>query len=462
MRLRHGAVAIAAVLLVTVGRASFAEGDVEAPPFMALLSRVCVDEPIFSGLVCVFEANKGAARTVVLVHGINGSVADWSNQISALAARFHVVAIDLPGFGASTRANVLYSVDRYADVLDFVIRRYASGRVSLVGHSLGGAIVLWYAGNHSDRIDRVVVADVPGVLHRLSLAKHHGGGWLEKWVGQPEAPGPSAVGRLLGEVLERFEWLELDPETVLQSEAARQRVLGGDPARISALALAAADFSDVIAKMTVPTLILWGGRDEIATIRTGYVLAARLPSARLVVVPGAHSPMKEHPQPFTEAMMAHLNAADVPGRTAPPEAEPSPENQVGKCEQESHVVFTGHFDELTIRGCSDVTIRDATVSRLDVRESTVVLLKTVIRNDRVGATIVGSEVVATATDITGDIAINVSRSRLDLAGVRLVGTTAAVAAEQGSNVTFSVSWIESPRRRGPVHEYIEVAPGHPL
>ncbi len=429
---------------------------------MALWPRACIDEPIFSGLVCVFEANKGAERTVVLVHGINGSVADWSNQISALAARFHVVAIDLPGFGASTRANVLYSVDRYADVLDFVVRRYASGRVSLVGHSLGAAIVLWYAGNHSDRVDRVVVADVPGVLHRLSLAKHHGGGWLEKWVGQPEAPGPNAVGRFLGEVLERFEWLELDPETVLLSEAARQRVLGGDAARISALALAAANFSDVIPKMTAPTLILWGERDEIATIRTGYVLAARLPSARLVVVPGAHSPMKEHPQPFTEAMMAHLNAADVPGRTAPPEGEPSPGNQVGKCERESHVVFTGHFDELTIRSCSDVTIRDATVGRLDVRESTVVLLNTVIRNDRVGATIVGSEVVATATDVTGDIAISVARSRLDLAGVRLVGTTAAVAAEQGSKVTFSVSWIESPRRRGPVHEYIEVAPGHPL
>ena len=117
---------------------------------------------------------------------------------------------------------------------------------------------------------------------------------------------------------------------------------------------------------------------------------------------------------------------------------------------------------MTIHQCSDVTVRNATVGRLEVLGSRVVMLKTVITNDQVAATIVGSEITATATDVSGDVAINASRSRLDFAGVRLAGRSAALIAEQASNVTFSVSWIQSPHTHGPMHGFLVVVPNAPL
>ena len=89
-------------------------------------------------------------------------------------------------------------------------------------------------------------------------------------------------------------------------------------------------------------------------------------------------------------------------------------------------------------------------------------VRRVARPEQVGATMVGSEVTATVADISGDVAIRASGSRLDLAGVRLIGRSAAVVCPRRSNFIFSLSWIESPHRNGSVHEYVEVSPDDPL
>jgi len=65
----------------------------------------CIEEPIFEGRVCTVQANRDAKIGVVLIHGLGGSVElDWMHTIPALAADFHVVTFDLPGFGSPTKA----------------------------------------------------------------------------------------------------------------------------------------------------------------------------------------------------------------------------------------------------------------------------------------------------------------------------------------------------------------------
>jgi hypothetical protein len=68
----------------------------------------------------------------------------------------------------------------------------------------------------------------------------------------------------------------------------------------------------------------------------------------------------------------------------------------------------------------------------------------------------------TASDVSADVAVRASDSRLDLAGVVLKGKTAAISAPMQSTVILSVSQVESPHTRGLVHESIKITPESPL
>src|SRR5260370_3740729 len=128
-----------------------------------------IDEPVFGGQMVVYEAGRGNAREILLVHGIGDEAArDFRDHIAWLKKSFHVVAVDLPGFGASDKANVLYSPGNYARVLKHVAGRFMHGPFALVGHSMGAVVSLRYAAAYPDDVLRLAVVDAPGGLHSSS------------------------------------------------------------------------------------------------------------------------------------------------------------------------------------------------------------------------------------------------------------------------------------------------------
>jgi pimeloyl-ACP methyl ester carboxylesterase len=92
------------------------------------------------------EAGDPAAPTVLLTHGFGASADHWRFNVAPLAsAGYHVLALDLLGFGGSAKPDAAYSVDLWRDqVLDFVADKVdpATGGVVLVGNSLGSLIAL--------------------------------------------------------------------------------------------------------------------------------------------------------------------------------------------------------------------------------------------------------------------------------------------------------------------------------
>jgi len=72
-----------------------------------------VPEPIFGGEIYLLQAGLQRDTTVILLHGV-GDLAStiWDGFVPNLADFFHVIAVDLPGFGSSTKKNILYSPER--------------------------------------------------------------------------------------------------------------------------------------------------------------------------------------------------------------------------------------------------------------------------------------------------------------------------------------------------------------
>jgi pimeloyl-ACP methyl ester carboxylesterase len=372
-----------------------------------------------------------------------------------------VVAVDLPGFGASSRGNKLYSPEAYARFLRFVTERYIKRPFYLVGHSMGGAVSMRYAATWPDDVKRLVLMDVAGILHRITFTKEMVGSMVDDKPGQPAG----VIERLTGKVLEKFDGLATRMKGNLADEEWRQRALDGDPVEIAGMALLDDDFGPVIVAVRAPVLLVWGANDTVAPLRTSRVLAARLPASRLVVMPGVgHVPMEDAPARTNELLLSYLAApaSELPAPHAPLNLDPPQTERTGSCLEGSGTTeFTGEWKSIDLRHCAAVNIHDARIGHLELFESRVRIVDSVLSGDQpIGS--VGSEVEMTGGAVKGRVAINADRSRLDFAGVTVTGSEAAIVAPQPSKVTLSVSEVNSPHHAGFIHSYQVVTPDKPL
>jgi pimeloyl-ACP methyl ester carboxylesterase len=442
-----------------------------------------INEPIFGGKAWVLEAGRGHEQSVVLVHGLGEEAAQsWGQVVPELARDYHVVVFDLPGFGRSTRANELYNPKRYVAFVDFVVSQLVDGRFALVGHSMGGAIALHYAAVQPDRVERLVLVDAAGVLHRVAYTKALAQLGIDHLPGT--YPGQGRVSRWIGGLFSKTAgvWGGTDSaeELILTSPAMRQRFLQGDPNKIAGYALLLEDFGPLIPRVTSPTLVVWGAKDSIAPLRTGKVLAGNISGARLEVVPGGkHTPMKSEPKRFLRLLAEYL--AIPPDGLAAGQARGSPyaldptvswqSDRVGRCEnRRRRQVFEGEFDRIVLDGCKDVVLDGVRAHTVRVVDSGVEIENSVIRSEGTALQVVGSWVTVTASRLEGSTAVAVEDSRLDIAGTALIGERAAVEVPDGSisededkvRVLFSVSRVESPEASGYVHGPRTVDPRRPL
>ncbi len=429
------------------------------------VSKECIDEPVFSGRACIYQANRGAEQTIVLVHGLNGrALHDWQHQIPVLAQGYHVLTFDLPGFGDSGKDVAYYSPTEYARFIHFLVERYASDKIVLVGHSMGGAISLRYSANYPQQVERLILVDVAGVLHRVAYARQLAKGWVQTNA-TDDSRFLSLADRVANKLLSKAEPLTGPVVELMAGKLLRHELLNVEPAVISAMTLVNENLSDALSRIELPTFLIWGENDRVAPMRTAQVLQGFFPTARLAVISNAaHVPMIEQPERFNELFLAYLEGAEIPAervvqvRVA---ADTSRRKSV-TCRNESGKFYQGDYDSLSLINCSGVTIRNAQINTLKIKSSTARIEEAIINSDDIALEIKGSDVLITNSELSGDIAILTSASRLDLAGVRLVGERYAVRGGKSSSLVFSVSEISSPIAMRPAHEFVKVDRRHPL
>jgi pimeloyl-ACP methyl ester carboxylesterase len=121
--------------------------------------------------ITVHYVAEGRGPAVVLVHGLAGFAESWRHNISALAARTRVYALDLPGFGQSDKPPAAYDLAFFVHALRAFLDATGMPTASLVGHSLGGAIAVATGLTHPTRVERLALigAVVPGCEFRPSI-----------------------------------------------------------------------------------------------------------------------------------------------------------------------------------------------------------------------------------------------------------------------------------------------------
>jgi pimeloyl-ACP methyl ester carboxylesterase len=101
---------------------------------------------------------------LIILHGFFASSRNWRQVAEKLVAKFHVYVLDLRNHGASPHHPVMDYPSMAADLLQFMDTHHLT-TASVLGHSVGGKVAMWFALNHSDRMDELIVVDIAPVSY---------------------------------------------------------------------------------------------------------------------------------------------------------------------------------------------------------------------------------------------------------------------------------------------------------
>jgi len=247
------------------------------------------------GLEIAYE-RVGEGPPLTFVHGAGDDGRIWQPQLAALSDEFTVVAWDEPGAGRSSNVRADFTLPEYADCLAALIQEVELGPAHVVGISWGGTVVLELYRRHPELVATLILVDTYA-------------GWKGSLPAEEVRARVEGVQRMLAAPAEEFD-LTLpglfagDPPAefvpLLEEMAAGVRP---DSFRVALRAMAEADQRDLLPRIAVPTLLIWGEQDLRSPLSVARRFERAIPDTQLVVIPGAgHVSSLERPEEFNAAV----------------------------------------------------------------------------------------------------------------------------------------------------------------
>jgi pimeloyl-ACP methyl ester carboxylesterase len=254
-----------------------------------------------SGGEQIYYETVGSGDAVVLCHGLGGNHAIWYQQVPVLAGQYQVVTWDQRGFGRSSNATAENSPASAAVDLGAVLDHLGIHRAHLVGQSMGGWAVMGFALAHPERVRSIVLADTLGGIFTPEASAHFDAYIRDMMTQPPPEEQPFTRHPAIGEQLGAA-----DPAKAFLYRQIGG--LGGPAPRNAGLQLRQTSYPiDAVRSVNIPALFVVGEHDPIfppAVIRS---VAAEIPGARVIELPGAgHSPYFETPAAWNHAVTAFL------------------------------------------------------------------------------------------------------------------------------------------------------------
>jgi pimeloyl-ACP methyl ester carboxylesterase len=247
------------------------------------------------------------APVVILLHGFGGSLQTWDDWTRLFAPGLRVVTLDLPGAGLTgADPSGDYSDARAQVVLLALMEKLGIARASLVGHSMGGRLAWQFAAAHPDRVAKLVLVSPDGFA---SPGFDYGKA--------PEVGiSLKAMKYVLPKPLLKMSLLPAyaNPEVMTPALVTRYYEMMRAPSVRSAMIArleqsVLQDPVPTLARITAPTLLVWGDRDAMIPIANADDYLKAIAGARLLAFPGVgHLPQEEAAEPSGKAILAFLQS----------------------------------------------------------------------------------------------------------------------------------------------------------
>lgn len=291
-------------------------GDLPALTPDQLSSPLPVHHVTVDGVDVAYVDSGGSGPPVVFVHGLSSWLGFWDAQIRHYSGSYRVLALDLPGYGASGRPDAPCTPPWYAGVVDQWMAAVGVPHAVVVGHSMGGQIAMTLALDHPDRVDALVLSAPAGFETFAPGAAR----WMKDFWTEDRALKSSEEEVRMAFTQQVFARYDDHVEKLIEERVrmGRDPSFRGTSVAVSRSIAGMIDHPviDRLDRIGVPTLIVFGTADAMIPnpVFTGgrtKTIAERglqaIPDARLVMVTGAgHTVHHDAPEAFDDAMDAFL------------------------------------------------------------------------------------------------------------------------------------------------------------
>ena len=234
----------------------------------------------------------GEGNPLLVLHGWGSSSASWARVAEMLTEKgYQVIVPDLPGFGKTPAPSAVWGVEEYATFVHEFVEALGLQKYILAGHSFGGQVAVQFAVQHPEKLEKLVliaaaaVRRTPGVLKKLVVAV------------------AKVVSFLL--YLVPFEDLRNNIRSALYMLIRRPGYLKAQGIMRDVFKkVIAQDLTAKFSKISAPTLIIWGDKDEMTPIQDAHLIQELIPNSRLEIIEGGkHALNFQTPEQLARTMV---------------------------------------------------------------------------------------------------------------------------------------------------------------
>ena len=213
----------------------------------------------------------GQGEPLVVVHGGLGDAGTWLKNVERLATRYTVYVPDLPGFGYSQMLESEHNIGVLTEFINDFTETLGLKRFNLMGHSIGGGVALNYALRYGGKVKKLVLVDSLCLGREIAL-------WVRAISLAAGTIGAGVIG-----IFKAVRWVV---ETLMlpfnfNAPLTQANIdLGRSIATLKEQTLILAN---KLSGLMMPTLVVWGARDEIVPVKQAYAAAEAIPDCRLKV-----------------------------------------------------------------------------------------------------------------------------------------------------------------------------------
>jgi pimeloyl-ACP methyl ester carboxylesterase len=264
--------------------------------------------------ISYIEAGQGT-KTIILVHGLASNAGFWRYNISELAKSYHVIAVDLPGYGKSQKDFYTYNMSFFADQVKRLADELHISKFIYIGHSMGGQIGIIFALKYPQYLEKLILAS-PAGLEEFQTGE---GDWMRSVMtvnGVKKTPEDGIRRNLAMNFYswkDKWEWMVEERARMLKAKEfepfcyAVVRSVNG---------MLDEPTFDKLDGITVPTLVIYGKYDGLIPnpyLHPGFPCDVFEPGAKLIpncktyqIDNAGHMLQIEQPDVFNQAVLDFL------------------------------------------------------------------------------------------------------------------------------------------------------------
>jgi pimeloyl-ACP methyl ester carboxylesterase len=262
--------------------------------------------------VCYIQGGNREGTPIIFLHGVLGDIHTWRLTMKALEKDYRVFAIDLPGYGKSEKgAHLPMSISYYADLIKYFIKEERLDHPVIVGVSLSGHIVLYYAINYPETISKAAVVGSVGIDRQMR--------WYEE-VQYANLWNDFVIKRVLTPKKFKEIWTKQFVCTREYDDDYDEQVIFHDPEEYQQLitsfnhsvsGIFFMSLRDLVKEIKIPLLVLWGGQDSHHKVKDAFYLHSQVEGSKLAVSPHCgHLLMLDDPEFFDHALINFIESGD--------------------------------------------------------------------------------------------------------------------------------------------------------